>query len=201
VPVVLCPILPLRKAWTGFSATTGATARLCDLPLLRGSRPPKPSGIRLVITAAGDRINLVMGKETIQPFEVVHADFTEVVYANGRRKAKLIPFIDHTTKLVLGWAVGEHAVTPLALAAWNRARRSLRQVRAHLPLHRHGVPLEQVIAHHDQDPMFTGYAWTSRLPPCGDYPLLTDHVRVSCALNGARDNPEMEAFNSRFKTE
>lgn len=31
--------------------------------------------------------------------------------------------------------------------------------------------------------------------------LLKDHVRVFCALNGARDNPEMEAFNSRFKTE
>jgi len=159
--------------------------RLWDLPLIRGTRPPKPSGIRRVITAAGDRINLVMGKETIRPFEVAHADFTELVYANGRRKAKLIPIIDHTTKLVLGWAVGEHAVTQLALAAWKRASRSLQ---------RHGVALEQVIAHHDQDPVFTGYAWTSRL-------LLEDHVRVSYALNGARDNPEMEAFNSRFKTE
>ena len=159
--------------------------RLWDLPLIRGTRPPKPSGIRQVITAAGDRINLVMGKETIRPFEVAHADFTELVYANGRRKAKLIPIIDHTTKLVLGWAVGEHAVTQLALAAWKRASRSLQ---------RHGVALEQVIAHHDQDPVFTGYAWTSRL-------LLEDHVRVSYALNGARDNPEMEAFNSRFKTE
>ena len=159
--------------------------RLWDLPLIRGTRPPKPSGIRQVITAAGDRINLVMGKETIRPFEVAHADFTELVYANGRRKAKLIPIIDHTTKLVLGWAVGEHAVTQLALAAWKRASRSLQ---------RHGVALEQVIAHHDQDPVFTGYAWTSRL-------LLEDHVSVSYALNGARDNPEMEAFNSRFKTE
>ena len=159
--------------------------RLWDLPLIRGTRPPKPSGIRRVITAAGDRINLVMGKETIRPFEVAHADFTELVYANGRRKAKLIPIIDHTTKLVLGWAVGEHAETQLALAAWKRASRSLQ---------RHSVALEQVIAHHDQDPVFTGYAWTSRL-------LLEDHVRVSYALNGARDNPEMEAFNSRFKTE
>ena len=159
--------------------------RLWDLPLIRGTRPPKPSGIRQVITAAGDRINLVMGKETIRPFEVAHADFTELVYANGHRKAKLIPIIDHTTKLVLGWAVGEHAVTQLALAAWKRASRSLQ---------RHGVALEQVIAHHDQDPVFTGYAWTSRL-------LLEDHVSVSYALNGARDNPEMEAFNSRFKTE
>ena len=31
--------------------------------------------------------------------------------------------------------------------------------------------------------------------------LLQNHARVSYALNGARYNPEMEAFNSRFKTE
>ncbi|MFV1860041.1 MAG: integrase core domain-containing protein [Anaerolineales bacterium] len=54
--------------------------------------------------------------------------------------------------------------------------------------------------HHDQDPVFTGYGWTGQL-------LLEDHVRVSYALNGARDtilaqgNPEMESFISRFKTE
>jgi len=159
--------------------------RLWESPLIRGTRPPKPSGIRQVITAAWDRINLVIRKERIRPFEVAHPDFTELVYANGRRKAKLIPIIDHTTKPVLGWAVGERAVTQLALAAWNRAKRTLQ---------RHGVALEQAIAHHDQDPVFTGYTWASRL-------LLTDHARVSYAMNGARDNPEMEAFNSRFITE
>ena len=159
--------------------------RMWDLPLIRGTKPPKPSGIRRAITAAGDRINLLAGREKIEPFEVAYADFTELVYANGRRKAQLIPIVDHATKLVLGWAVGERAVTELALAAWDQARRSLRD---------HGVCPEQVIVHHDQDPVFTGYGWTARL-------LLKDHVRVSYALNGARDNPEMEAFNSRFKTE
>lgn len=42
--------------------------------------------------------------------------------------------------------------------------------------------------------MFTGYGWTARL-------LLKDRVRVSYALNGARDHPEMEGFISRFKNE
>ena len=159
--------------------------RMWDLPLIRGTKPPKPSGIRRAIAAAGDRINLLAGKERIQPFEVAYADFTELVYANGRRKAQLIPIVDHITKLVLGWAVGERAVTELALAAWGHARRGLQD---------HGVCLEQVIVHHDQDPVFTGYGWTARL-------LLNDQVRISYALHGARDNPEMEAFNSRFKTE
>ena len=49
-----------------------------DLPLIRGTRPPKPSGIRRAIMAAGDRINLVTGKETIRPFEVAYSDFTEL---------------------------------------------------------------------------------------------------------------------------
>lgn len=159
--------------------------RMWDLPLIRGAKLPKPSGIRRAITAAGDRINLLVAKGTFRPFAVAYADFTELVYANGRRKAKLIPIIDHATKLVLGWAVGEHAVTELALAAWDRARQTLGS---------HGVRLQRVIVHHDQDPVFTGYGWTARL-------LLKDHVRVSYALNGARDNPEMEGFNSRFKTE
>jgi putative transposase len=159
--------------------------RAWDLPLIRGTRAPKPSGIRKVIMAAGTRINLVAEKKDIQPFEVAYADFTELVYANGRQKAYLIPIIDHTSKLVLGWAVGERAVTELALAAWDQAK---------LVPASHGANLEELIVHHDQDPVFTSYGWTSQL-------LLKDRVRISYALNGARDNPEMEGFNSRFKNE
>ena len=78
-----------------------------------------------------------------------------------------------------------HVRGMLPMAALARARQSLRS---------HDVPLRRVIVHHDQDPVFTGYGWTARL-------LLKDHVRVPYALNGARDNPEMEGFNSRFKIE
>ena len=31
--------------------------------------------------------------------------------------------------------------------------------------------------------------------------MLEDKIRLSYALNGAKDNPEMESFNSHFKTE
>ena len=48
--------------------------------------------------------------------------------------------------------------------------------------------------HHDRDSVYTGYEWTSQL-------LLKDSLRVSYALRGAKDNPEMESFNGRFKTE
>lgn len=159
--------------------------RAWDLPLLRGTRPPKPSGVRRAITAAGDRINLVTGREEIGPFQVVYTDFTELYYADGNRKAQLIPIVDHATKLVLGWALGKRAVTELALKAWEQARENLRG---------YDVPLEKVIVHQDQDPVFTSYRWTSQL-------LLEDRAQISYALDGARDNPEMEGFNSRFKTE
>ena len=155
------------------------------LPLLRSVRPPKPSGIRRVITAAGDRINLVAKRDEIGPLEVAYADFTELVYADGHRKAHLMPIVDHSSKIVLGWALGERAITEVALRAWEYARETLIE---------YGVDLREFILHHDQDPVFTGYRWTARL-------LLKDRVRISYALNGARDNPEMEAFNSRFKTE
>lgn len=155
------------------------------LPLIRSTRPPRHSGIRQAISAARERVNLVAGKEAIQPFEVAYTDFTELVYADGQQKSHLISIIDHASKLALGWAVGQRAVTGLALKAWERAKQTLET---------QGVDLKGLIVHHDQDPVFTSYRWTSHL-------LLRDQVRVSYALNGARDNPQMESFIGRFKTE
>ena len=166
--------------------------RWWDLSLIRGTRRPKPSGIRQAIMvvdiaarAVGKRANLVSAMTKIRPFEVAYTDFTQLIYADGRGKAYLMAIVDHASKLVLGWAVGECAVTRLALRAWEKARQTLV---------RRGIPLAGMIVHHDQDPVFTGYGWTSRL-------LLENGVRVSYALNGAKDNTLMEAFFSRFKTE
>jgi putative transposase len=87
--------------------------------------------------------------------------------------------------MALGWSVGQGSVTELALEAWARAKQALIK---------YGVDPSSIIVHHDQDPVFTSYCWTAQL-------LLNDCVRISYALNGARDNPEMESFFSRFKTE
>jgi putative transposase len=157
--------------------------RLWDLPLLRRTRPPRPSVVRQVIVQVGTRSNLVAGLETIGPLEVLYTDFTELVYAGG--KAYLMPLVDHASKMVPGWAVGPHPDTELALAAWRAARRWFV---------RRGYPVAGRIVHHDQDPVYTGYGWTGEL-------LVRDHVRLSYALDGCRDNPEMESFNSRFKNE
>ena len=116
---------------------------------------------------------------------MVYTDFTELRYADGQRKAFLIPIVGHVSKMAYGWAVGEHADTPLAQQAWEQARATFQKL---------DIAHAGMIMHHDRDPVFTGYAWTAQL-------LLEDELRLSYALRGAKDNPEMEAFNSRFKSE
>jgi putative transposase len=157
--------------------------RLWDLSLLRTTRAPRPSGIRQIVIAAGERANLLAQLEAIGPFEVVHTDFTGLVYAAG--VAQLIAFVDHETKVVLGWALGPQAVTELALRAWSSAKRRVRRL---------GYEVEGIIVHQDQDPVFTSYDWTGQL-------LRRDHARISYTLEGAKGNTEMESFFSRFKNE
>lgn len=159
--------------------------RLWDLPLLRATRHPRPSGIQQAIASAGGHANLVGNKSRIDPFAVIYADFTELRYAGGQSKAFLVALVDHATKVVVGWAVGTRKTTEVALQAWERAKQTLATCAG---------SWQRMIVHHDQDPVFVGYVWTSRL-------LLDEEVRVSYSLCGARGNPEMEAFFSRFKTE
>lgn len=158
--------------------------RLWDLPLLRTARRPRLSGIQRVIMTAGPLANLVERTSVIPVFAVTYTDFSQLVFAAGRRIAYLIVLVDHASKVVLGWAVGTQKTTAVALRAWSRARQFLR---------RRQVSVTGMIVHHDQDPVFLSSRWTST--------LLDAHARVSYSLRGPRDNPEMEAFFSRFKTE
>jgi len=161
----------LQKAW--------------ELPLIRAVHPPKPSAIRRVIQQIGDRANLVATREDIRPLHVLYTDFTELLFDRRRQKAHLMPLVDHASKYVVGWSVATAKNTALALAAWSRARRNLEHF---------GVDLTTVIVHHDQDTVYTAHEWLRHV-------RLLDKARISYALNGARDNTEMESFNSHFKAE
>jgi len=162
-----------------------ALLHLWDLSLIRKAKKPRPSGIRQVILAAGDKANLVKGMAQIQPFAVSYTDFTEIRYANGYRKAYLMPIIGHASKMVYGWALGESADSVLAIEAWNMAKKTFKRL---------GITWEGMIMHHDQDSVYTGHMWTGQL-------LLKDKARLSYALDGAKDNTEMESFNGHFKQE
>ncbi|NLE66945.1 MAG: transposase family protein, partial [Lentisphaerae bacterium] len=161
----------LQKAW--------------ELPLIRAVHPPRPSAIRRVIQQIGDRANLVATLEDIPPLHVLYTDFTELLFDRQRQKAHLMPLVDHASKYVVGWSVASAKNTALALAAWSRARRNLDHF---------GIGLAGVIVHHDQDPVYTAHEWLRHV-------RLLDQVRISYALNGARDNTEMESFNGHFKAE
>jgi putative transposase len=159
--------------------------QLWGLALLRRTRAPKPSGIRQIIVAAGDRVNRLAQLKEIEPLDVLHTDFTELRFAGGTQKAYLMPIIGHASKVAFGWAVGESANRVLALTAWKRARAMMD------PL---DIEPARIVMHHDQDPVYTSYDWTGQL-------LLRDKLQLSYSLDGARGNTEMEAFISRFKNE
>lgn len=159
--------------------------RLWDLPLRR-ARLPGPSAIQRAIRDAGARANLLSrrDKAEIGALEVLYTDFTELRFAGGVRKAWLIPLLDHVTRYVPGFALGERANSGLALDAGDGTQRTVTRYRS---------SLEGVIVHQDRDSVFAGYGWTGRLLGAG--------VRLSSALLGPRDNPEMESFFGRFKVE
>ena len=159
--------------------------QLWDFRLLRSTRRPKPSKVRQAIVEAGERANLVAQLEEIELFQVTYTDFTEMLCANGQRKAHLISIIGHVCKMAYGWAIGEGPDAATALQAWERAKETFRQL---------DIPYEGMILHHDQGSAFISYAWTGQL-------LLKDGVRLSYTLRGFKDNPEMESFFSRFKEE
>ena len=156
-----------------------------NLRILHHTRRSPDSPLRQAIRQAGDQANLVAQLDEIGLFAVLYTDFTELRFANGSRKAYLMPIIGHTSKLAFGWAVGPSANTQLALAAWAMAKETFRAL---------GCGWRGVIMHHDQDPVYTGYEWTAQL-------LLDDELQLSYAMRGAKDNPEMESFNSHFKGE
>lgn len=155
------------------------------LALMRRTRRPKPSRLRRIIRQAGKRANLIVDLETIEPFEVMYTDFTELKYANGKAKAYFMPILDHASRLCLGWALGESPNRTVALEAWERAQSRVKAWR---------VELSDSILHQDQDSVYTSYAWTGRF-------LLEEKMRLSYALSGAKDNPHMESFFSRLKDE
>lgn len=155
------------------------------LRILHSTRRSEPSQVRQAIHEAGQQANIIAQMENIGLFEVLYTDFTELRFANGTRKAYLMPIIGHTSKLAFGWAVGKSANTEVALAAWKKARQTMREL---------DINWVGMVMHHDQDPVYTGYTWTEQL-------LLEDRLRISYALNGARDNPQMESFIGHFKDE
>lgn len=162
-----------------------------ELKLPRQIKKPKPSTIKEYLVALGDRANLVAeiksqgNNRPVEPLDILYTDYTRLAYCRGEKHAWLMTIIDHTSKTALGWAVGLSTDTQTALAALDKAEQAATKLETNLT---------GSIVHHDQGSTYTGYAWIHRV-------LLVNRAQISYALHGAKDNPEMESFHSRFKPE
>jgi putative transposase len=165
-----------------------------DLALYRTVARPRPSGVREILHEGRGQLNLVKGWEP-EPLELFSTDFTELRYAGGRKKAHLMAMLDVGSAWVPGWAVGTSANRDLALQCWENTQQSLQHLSraVALPEQGHG-PREVPVVHSDQDTVYTSYDWLRRL-------IVEDGVILSFSENGAKDNPWIESFWSRFKAE
>jgi len=141
-----------------------------DLAVIKRVRKPKTSSLARLLKETSPRINLVANLSSIDYFEVLYTDFTDIVYRRGRAKAQLMPMIDHSSKLVLGHALGEADNTELALEAWSCTKKTLK---------RFGVAIEGLIVHQDKDGVYLGHGWLYELA-----------VRIRCAFLILRPGPK-----------
>ncbi len=155
-----------------------------DLGLRRCLPATSRSAVVEVVAQAGAAAELVRGR-SFKPLEVFSTDFTELFYAGGQRKAYLMVLLCIESRWAGGWAVGARRSRQLALASLDTLTRNLGAV---------GRDLKGVIVHHDKDSVYTSYAWLQRV-------LLEEDARLSYAERGAKDNPWIESFWGRFKTE
>jgi len=142
------------------------------LSVMKRVKKPKPNPIVKLLKEAGSKINLVSRLREIRDLEVFYTDFTEIVYGKGQAKAQLMPIIDHSSKLATGHALGKSANTDLAIKAWKKMKATLK---------RFGRRIEDIIIHHDQDGVYTGYRWLNEI-------MLNSKARLSYSQEGAKEN-------------
>ncbi len=160
--------------------------RASDLALSRAVKPRKPNPLVEIVRRAGPRADLralVLRKGEVGPLELVYLDFTLIPYAEGL--AWFLPVLDHRTRMVLAWGLGPSPSAELALEVWGRAREAMRRLGGREPV--------GVVVHQDQGGAFLSHEWVGR--------LLREGQRLSYSLRGAKGNPVVESFFSRFKGE
>lgn len=137
-----------------------------------------------LVKGAGAAADLVQGR-LFEPLQVFSTDFTELLYAGGTKKAYLMVLLCIESRWAGGWAVGTRRCRQLALESLTLLTDNLGEV---------GRTLQGVIVHQDKDSVYTSYAWLHRV-------LIQEQGRLSYAEHGAKDNPWIESFWGRLKTE
>lgn len=173
-----------KEGWAINHKTLKKLLKAARIKLKRRTRRRRRSGVEVILEELGGRAHLVRQLLEVRLFEVIFCDFTQIVYRQGKKKIWLIIYLEAVSKKVVGYGLGD-ATTVLALRAYRQARQFLK---------RKGVDLSQVYCHQDQGTQFTAYDYMGQ--------LMKDKINVSFSRKGTpADNPEMEAFNGRFKDE
>jgi len=159
--------------------------KLWHFNILRTVRKPKRSGIEQILNDLGPLANIVktLAPDTIKPFRLIYTDITEIVCKAG--KLYLIPFLDHATKKIIGYEISTKPDLKAVLRAFSKARWFLKNK---------NIPFEEIIIHQDQGSVFKAYRYVQELIRRG--------ITISYSRKGRpSDNPEMESFFGRIKTE
>lgn len=147
------------------------------------------SGIESTLTLMGSRVNMVKclkEKEFNTLGKVIYTDFTEIVYKYGKAKVYLIPYLEHVSKKVIGYAVSKEATTTTVMIALTQATKTLLSWK---------VDVSKSYFHQDQGSVFKAYEYVGKI-------VIDLKARISYSRVGTPgDNPEMESFFGRFKVE
>ena len=94
-------------------------------------------------------------------------------------------FLDIHTRWIAGFGVAEYRNRALSLFCLDQLQNNLACL---------DKRLSHTLIHHDRDSVYTSYDWLHRV-------LIKERAGISFAMNGAKDNPWIESFWRRFKTE
>jgi len=168
-------LLPLLKKW--------------GVMMKRTIKKKSASGIDRILSFLGSRvlaIKRLSSEERRIVGRIVYTDFTEIKYDHGKAKTYLIPYLEQSTKAILGYAIGDGPTTALALEAFERAVTRLQSW---------GVDGTKTYFHQDQGSAFKAYEYVRAI-------VMRTGAFISYSRVGTPgDNPEMESFFGRLKDE
>ncbi len=166
-------LLPLLKKW--------------GLTIYRRVKKRSLSGVEKILCFLGSKVNLVkrLSDEERKVFgRVIFTDFTEIVYNLGKNKLYLVPFMEYSSRKVIGFAVSENPNTETVLEALKIGAAYLIKM---------GVDISKTIFHSDQGSVFKSYDYVK-------YVVGNLKANLSYSRKAAPgDNACQESFFGRFK--
>lgn len=163
--------------------------RKWGLNIFRTAKKRSMSGVEKILCFLGSKANLVkrLSEEEKQVFgKVVFTDFTEIVYNFGKSKLYLIPFMEFSSRKVIGFTISCSPNTEMVLEALKMGVEYLFKM---------GVDISKTIFHSDQGSVFKSYDYVKQI-------VRNLKANISYSRKGTPgDNACQESFFGRFKDE